>query len=55
MACKYGVYRLDIYHAPGWFLIQSYDTFKDADIYCTMLNQDTGMIHKVFEEGDRDE
>lgn len=47
---KWGVYRLDIYKAPGWFLMQSYDNLRDAEIYCTMLNQDTGLIHKVFED-----
>lgn len=47
---KWGVYRLDIYNRPGWFLIQLYDNYVDADIYCLMLNQDTGIIHKVFQE-----
>jgi hypothetical protein len=51
---KYGVYRLDINKAPGWFLMQYYDNVKDADLYCLMLTQDTGMVHKVFEE-DEDE
>lgn len=46
---KYGVYRLDIYKAPGWFLMRSYDRVEDAEIYCTMLNQDTELVHKVFE------
>jgi len=49
MECKYGVYRLDINRAPGWFLMQSYDNEKDADLYCLMLTQDTGMVHRVFE------
>lgn len=46
---KYGVYRLDIHKAPGWFLVREYDSLSDADIYCTMLIQDTGLIYKVFE------
>lgn len=49
---KYGVYRLDIHKAPGWFLVQGYTDVRDADIYCAMLNQDTGMIHRVFEVDD---
>lgn len=49
---KYGVYRLDIHKAPGWFLIQWYNDVRDADIYCAMLNQDTGMVHRVFEVDD---
>jgi hypothetical protein len=44
----YGVFRLDIYHKPGWFLIQSYNNQLDADIYCDMLNLDTNMVHRVF-------
>lgn len=49
---KYGVYRLDINRAPGWFLVQSYKDVRDADIYCDMLNQGTGMVHRVFEVDD---
>lgn len=49
MQVKYGVYRLDIHKPPGWFLLRSYDNVDDAIIYCTMLNQDTTMFHKVFE------
>lgn len=49
MESKWGVYRLDIYNAPGWFLIQAYVDEQDADIYCHMLNLDTGLVHKVFE------
>jgi hypothetical protein len=44
----FGVYRLDIYHAPGWFLMNTYADERDADIYCDMLNSDTNMIHRVF-------
>lgn len=47
-ANKFVVARLDIHTAPGWFDVRTYDNFQDADIYCTMLNQDTGMIHRVF-------
>jgi hypothetical protein len=47
---RYGVYRLDVYRAPGWFLVQSYTDLRDAEIYCDMLNTDTNMVHKVFEE-----
>lgn len=47
-ANKFVVARLDIHNAPGWFDVRTYDNFQDADIYCTMLNQDTGMIHRVF-------
>jgi hypothetical protein len=46
----FGVYRLDIYHAPGWFLMNTYADERDADIYCDMLNRDTGLVHRVFEE-----
>lgn len=46
---KYGVYRLDIYNSPGWFILNTYNNLKDALIYCDMLNQDTDLIHKVFE------
>ena len=49
MECKYGVYRLDIYNSPGWFLARQYDSLDDAEIYCTMLIQDTGEVYKVFE------
>jgi hypothetical protein len=45
---KYVVARLDIYHAPGWFDLQSYDNERDADIYCDMMNTDTNMVHRVF-------
>lgn len=45
---KFVVARLDIHTAPGWFDVKTYDNFQDADIYCTMLNQDTNMIHRVF-------
>lgn len=45
---KYGVFRLDIYHKPGWFRVQVFDNERDADIYCDMLNLDTNMIHSVF-------
>lgn len=45
---KYVVARLDIYHAPGWFDMQTYDNEKDANIYCDMMNNDTNMIHRVF-------
>ena len=44
----YGVFRLDIYHKPGWFLMNSYKEEQDADIYCDMLNADTNMVHRVF-------
>lgn len=47
---KYGVYRLDIYNAPGWILVRQYDNLNDAEIYCTMLVQDTGTIYRVFED-----
>jgi hypothetical protein len=46
---KYGVYRLDIYTRPGWFLINSYDNVSDAILYCDMLNKDTEIPHMVFE------
>lgn len=51
---KYGVFRLDIHKKPGWFRVQVFDNENDADIYCTMLNQDTNLIHRVyfFEESD---
>lgn len=49
---KYGVYRLDIRTRPGWFLMQSYDNYRDAFIYCDMMNTDTNMVHKVFEDYD---
>lgn len=52
MVSKYGVYRLDIYNAPGWFRIKTYEDLRDAEIYCDMLNTDTNMIHRVFEEED---
>jgi hypothetical protein len=45
---KYGVFRLDIYHKPGWFLMQTYENERDADIYCDMMNLDTNIIHRVF-------
>lgn len=45
---KYVVARLDIYHAPGWFDLQTYDNERDADIYCDMMNTDTNMVHRVF-------
>lgn len=45
---KYVVARLDIYHSPGWFDLQTYDNERDAVIYCDMLNTDTSMIHRVF-------
>ena len=47
---KWGVYRLDINKAPGWLLMQSYSNEKDANLYCLMLNQDTGLVHRVFLE-----
>jgi hypothetical protein len=46
----FGVYRLDIYHAPGWFLMQTYNNIQDAIIYCDMMNTDTSIVHRVFEE-----
>lgn len=51
---RYIVCRLDIRTRPGWFRMQSYDNERDALIYCDMLNTDTNMVHKVFEE-DEDE
>ena len=45
---KYVVARLDIYYAPGWFDLQTYDNERDALIYCDMMNTDTNMIHRVF-------
>lgn len=45
---KFVVARLDIYNAPGWFDLQTYDNERDADIYCDMMNTDTNMIHRVF-------
>lgn len=47
---KYGVYRLDIHTKPGWFLMHSYDNERDAYIYCDMMNTDTNMVHRVFED-----
>lgn len=44
----FGVYRLDIYNRPGWFLMNTYADERDADIYCDMLNRDTNIIHRVF-------
>lgn len=49
-ANKYGVYRLDIHRPPGWFVLQTYNNERDAQIYCDMLNQDTNMVHRVFME-----
>lgn len=51
---RYGVYRLDIHTRPGWFRMQSYENFRDAFIYCDMMNTDTNMVHAIFEE-DEDE
>jgi hypothetical protein len=51
---KWGVYRLDIYHKPGWMLMQSYDNLRDAWIYADMLNTDTNLVHAVFEEDEGD-
>lgn len=45
---KYGVFRLDIRTPPGWFLMNSYNNQRDADIYCDMMNLDTNMVHRVF-------
>lgn len=45
---KFVVARLDIYNAPGWFDLQTYDNECDALIYCDMMNTDTNMIHRVF-------
>jgi hypothetical protein len=44
----FGVYRLDIYHRPGWMLMHTCAEETDADIYCDMLNSDTNMVHRVF-------
>ena len=46
---KYGVFRLDTYSKPGWFLMNKYDNLRDAVIYADMLNTDTGLRHAVFE------
>ena len=49
---RYGVYRLDIRTRPGWFKMSTYDNERDALIYCDMLNTDTGLVHRVFEENE---
>lgn len=49
---RWGVFRLDIYHKPGWMLMNKYDDLKSAWIYCEMLKTDTGLVHAVFEMED---